>query len=166
MPVRVFKRQGKCIGAGSLGCMFEQAMSDSDSGDVAKGTLPATHTHVNTKRSGPGIIPTLTSGFNIIMPPRRLVRGIRGLQRQREKAWSDPPLLPGNVAELGEIIFWNATDIVRSPPFAVPLPLHELQLHSYLAYRLGQVFIALFIIQVASRLCGPWGKKDWDKHDT
>lgn len=27
--------------------MFEQAMSDSDSDDVARGTLPATHTHMD-----------------------------------------------------------------------------------------------------------------------
>lgn len=44
--VCVFKR--KCIGAGSSGCMFVQAVSDSHSDDVAEGTMPATHTHVHT----------------------------------------------------------------------------------------------------------------------
>lgn len=41
-------RQRKCIGAGSSGCMFEQAAADSLSDDVARATLAATHTHMYT----------------------------------------------------------------------------------------------------------------------
>lgn len=50
-----------------------------------------THTHVNTKCSGPptpGVLPTVTPGFNIIISPPGWFGGIRGLQRERgrEKA--------------------------------------------------------------------------------
>ena len=126
-----------------------------------KHTYMQTHSH--TKLPAPGVLPTVTPGSNIIISPPGWFGGIRGLQREREgekKAWFDP-LLPGNVAELGEIIFWNATDIVRSPSHSplFPSPIDQLQLRSYLASQLGQVFIALFIIQVASWLCGPQGKK-------
>lgn len=41
------ERQRKCIGPGSSGCMFEQAVADSHSDDVARGTLAATHTHAH-----------------------------------------------------------------------------------------------------------------------
>lgn len=38
----------KCIGAGSSGCMFEQAVADSHTDDVARGTLAATRAHTHT----------------------------------------------------------------------------------------------------------------------
>lgn len=46
----VRERQRKCIGAGSSGCMFEQAVADSHSDDVARATLAATHTHTHVHK--------------------------------------------------------------------------------------------------------------------
>lgn len=48
--VCVRERQRKCIGAGSSGCMFEQAVADSHSDDVARATLAATHTHTHVHK--------------------------------------------------------------------------------------------------------------------
>ncbi len=74
--------------------MFEQAVADSHSDDVARATPAATHTHVHkhtymsthshTQLPAPGVLPTVTPGSNIIISPPGWFGGIRGLQRERE----------------------------------------------------------------------------------
>lgn len=59
--------------------MFEQAVADSHSDDVARGTLAAKHTHAHkhtymythphTKPPAPGVLPTVTPGSIIIISP-------------------------------------------------------------------------------------------------
>lgn len=168
----VCERQRKCIGAGSSGCMFEQAVADSHSDDVARATPAATHTHVHkhtymsahshTKLPAPGVLPTVTPSSNIIISPPGGFGGIRGLQREREGE-KRPDLIPSCLEtwlSWGRLFFGMQQTLRDPPPLPLfPSPINQLQLRSYLASQLGQVFIALFIIQVASRLCGPQGKK-------
>jgi len=67
----VCERQRKCIGAGSSGCMFEQAVADSHSDDVARATPAATHTHTKTHMCTNTCSHTKlpTPGSNIIISP-------------------------------------------------------------------------------------------------